>query len=214
MRITSVIRFSFITALLLLNIQLVHGVQQKAPQTDSQPMATIFGTTINASDVMPDEKEREALEQQAKDNYAQMLDYVVRANASNKIYEKVLENYAKQQGISLNEQLVEKFIETFESQMTGETSSTPINEIAKKQVMQYQTEKAMYEEFGGRVIFLQSNPMMPIDAYSALLSRYRDNGELKIIDKTLSETFWKVFEPPFQFEVSPENIDFSQPWWL
>lgn len=214
MRITSVIRFSFITALLLLNIQLVHGVQQKTPQTDSQPMATIFGTPINASDVMPDEKERDALKQQAKDNYAQMLDYVVRANASNKIYEKVIENYAKQQGISLNKQLVEKFIETFESQMTDETSSTPIGEIAVKQVMQYQTEKAMYEEFGGRVIFLQSNPMMPIDAYKALLSRYRDNGELKIIDKTLSETFWKVFEPPFQFEVSPENIDFSQPWWL
>lgn len=214
MRITSVIRFSFTTALLLLNIQFVHGVQQKAPQTDGQPMATIFGTTINSSDVMPDVKERDALKQQAKDNYAQMLDYVVRANASSKIYEKVLENYARQQGISLNKQLVEKFIETFESQMTDETSSTSINEIAVKQVMQYQTEKAMYEEFGGSVIFLQSNPMMPIDAYKVLLSRYRDNGELKIIDKTLSETFWKVFEPPFQFEIPPENIDFSQPWWL
>ncbi|WP_394222864.1 hypothetical protein [Alteromonas gracilis] len=214
MRITSVIRFSLITVLLLLNMQHVHGAQQRAPLPDDKPMAMVFGATISSADVMPNEEERDAIKQQVKDNYAQMLDYVIRVNASNKIYERVIEGYASQKGIVLNEDLVDKFIETFSSQMTDETSTKSIHEIAVKQVMQYQTEKAMFEEFGGRVIFLQSNPMMPIDAYHALLSRYRDNGDLKIIDKTLSETFWEVFEPPFQFEISPENIDFGQPWWL
>lgn len=159
-------------------------------------------------------KKRKNLKQQAKDNYAGMLDYVVRVNASNRIYELVLEDYAKQKGITVNQTLVSKFIEKFEGQVSSETATKPIKEIAAKQVIQFQTEKAMYEEFGGRVIFRQSNPQMPIDAYNTLLSRYRDAGKLSIIDEDLRDAFWDVFTPPFQYEIAPENVDFNQPWWL
>ncbi|MEM7267035.1 MAG: hypothetical protein AAF370_13950, partial [Pseudomonadota bacterium] len=126
----------------------------------------------------------------------------------------VLEDYAKQKGITVNQTLVSKFIEKFEGQVSSETTTKPIKEIATKQVMQFQTEKAMYEEFGGRVIFRQSNPQMPIDAYNTLLSRYRDAGKLSIIDEDLRDAFWDVFTPPFQYEIAPENVDFTQPWWL
>ena len=143
-----------------------------------------------------------------------MLDYVVRVNASTKIYELVLEDYAAKKGIELNQTLVTKFTEKFANQVSEKNSSKPIKEIAEKQVMQFQTERALFDEFGGKVIFRQSNPQMPIDAYKALLNRYRKNNQLQIIDSALKEAFWNVFTPPFQYEIAPENVDFTQPWWL
>ena len=41
-----------------------------------------------------------------------------------------------------------------------------------------------------------------------------DAGKLSIIDEDLRDAFWDVFTPPFKYEISPENVDFSQPWWL
>ena len=105
-------------------------------------------------------------------------------------------------------------MEKFANQVSEKNSSKPIKEIAEKQVIQFQTEKALFDEFGGKVIFRQSNPQMPIDAYKALLNRYRENNQLQIIDSALREAFWNVFTPPFQYEIAPENVDFTQPWWL
>lgn len=215
---TSTIRSLLATVLFVLSSNIACAAQSnenaKAQMMDQNVLATVLDTSIRMADVIPSEEERKNLKQKAKDNYADMLDYVARVNASSKIYELVLEDYVKQKGITLNQTLVNKFAAKFESQVTSDTTSKPISEIAAKQVMQYQAEKAMYEEFGGRVIFRQSNPQMPIDAYSTLLSRYRDAGKLNIVDEDLREAFWDVFTPPFQYEVAPENIDFTQPWWL
>ena len=214
MRILSTLRSSLATALLILCSNLANAAQVNEQVADQRILAKVLNIEIRMADVVPSEEERENLKQQAKDNYAGMLDYVVRVNASNRIYELVLEDYAKQKGITVNQTLVSKFIEKFEGQVSSETATKPIKEIAAKQVIQFQTEKAMYEEFGGRVIFRQSNPQMPIDAYNTLLSRYRDAGKLNIIDEDLGDAFWGVFTPPYQYEIAPENIDFTQPWWL
>ena len=214
MRMTSTIRSSLATALLILSSNLAYAAQANGQVDDQGVLGMVLNTEIRMADVVPSEEERKNLKQQAKDNYAGMLDYVVRVNASNRIYELVLEDYAKQKGITVNQTLVSKFIEKFEGQVSSETATKPIKEIAAKQVIQFQTEKAMYEEFGGRVIFRQSNPQMPIDAYNTLLSRYRDAGKLSIIDEDLRDAFWDVFTPPFQYEIAPENVDFTQPWWL
>lgn len=214
MRMTSIIRSSLAAVLFLTCSNSIYAAQANEQIAEQTVLATVLNTEIHMKDVMPGEKERKNLKQQSKDNYAEMLEYVVRVNASNKIYELVLEDYAKQKGITVNQTLVSKFIEKFESQVSSESATKPIKEIAAKQVMQFYTEKAMYEEFGGRVIFRQSNPQMPIDAYNTLLSRYRDEGKLDIIDEDLRDAFWDVFAPPFQFEIAPENVDFNQPWWL
>jgi uncharacterized protein YwqG len=214
MRMTSTILSSLATALFLLYSNLVYAAQANEQITDQNVLATVLNVDITMADVMPNEDERKNIKQQAKDSYADMVDYVARVNASNRIYDLVLKDYAKQKGISLNQTLVSKFTEKFENQVTSESASKPISEIAAKQVMQYQTEKAMFEEFGGRVIFRQSNPQMPIDAYKTLLTRYRDEGKLTILDEELRDAFWEVFAPPFQYEIAPENIDFTQPWWL
>lgn len=214
MRILSTLRSSLATALLILCSNLANAAQVNEQVADQRILAKVINIEIRMEDVVPSEEERKNLKQQAKENYSDMLEYVARVNASNRIYELVLEDYAKQKGITVNQTLVGKFIEKFEGQVSSETATKPIKEIAARQVIQFQTEKAMYEEFGGRVIFRQSNPQMPIDAYNTLLSRYRDAGKLSIIDEDLRDAFWDVFTPPYQYEIAPENVDFNQPWWL
>ena len=210
------LRVSLLISLLVLTSQSAFAEPQSQPlqQVDDNVLAVVIGRNVTRADAMPNEKEQKEIKEQAKEDYEDMLDYVVRVNASTKIYELVLEDYASKKGIELNQTLVTKFTEKFASQVSEQKSSKPIVEIARKQVMQYQTEKALFEEFGGRVVFRQSNPQMPIDAYKALLNRYRENNQLQIVDESLKEAFWDVFTPPFQYEIAPENVDFAQPWWL
>lgn len=216
MRIIVFLRVSLLISLFVFTAQSANAEPQSQPlqQVDDNVLAVVIGRNVTRADAMPNEKEQKEIKEQAKEDYEDMLDYVVRVNASTKIYELVLEDYASKKGIELNQTLVTKFTEKFASQVSEKNSSKPIKEIAEKQVMQFQTEKALYDEFGGKVIFRQSNPQMPIDAYKALLNRYRENNQLQIIDSALREAFWNVFTPPFQYEIAPENVDFTQPWWL
>lgn len=214
MRITLTIRTTLAALLLLLCSNFTFAIQADGLVVGENVLARVLNTEIRVVDVMPSEEKRQDMKEQAKDNYAEMLEYVARVNASNKIFELVLEDYVKERGITLNQTLVSKFTDKFESQVSSETSSKSIEDIAVKQVMQFQAEKAMYKEFGGRVVFRQSNPQMPIDAYNKLLSRYRDAGKLNIVDEDLSEAFWDLFSPPYQYEIAPESVDFSKPWWL
>lgn len=214
MRITSIIRTTLAALLLLLCSNFTYAAQADGLVVGENVLATVLNTEIRVVDVMPSEEKRQNMKEQAKDNYAEMLEYVAHVNASNKIFELVLEDYVKKKGITLDQTLVNKFTDKFKSQVSSETSSKPIEEIAVKQVMQFQAEKAMFEEFSGRVVFRQSNPQMPIDAYNKLLSRYRDAGKLNIVDEDLSEAFWDLFKPPYQYEIATENVDFSKPWWL
>tara|TARA_Y200000002_G_scaffold322306_1_gene282832 strand:- start:1431 stop:2099 length:669 start_codon:yes stop_codon:yes gene_type:complete len=218
MRIIVFLRVSLLISIFVFTAQSANAEPQSQPepvqQSDGNILAVVLGQNVTRTDAMPNEKEQKEIKEQAKENYNDMLDYVVRVNASTKIYELVLEDYAAKKGIELNQTLVTKFTEKFANQVSEKNSSKPIKEIAEKQVMQFQTEKVLFDEFGGKVIFRQSNPQMPIDAYKALLNRYRENNQLQIIDSALEEAFWNVFTPPFQYEIAPENVDFTQPWWL
>jgi len=218
MRIIVFLRVSLLISIFVFTAQSANAEPQSQPEpvqhSDGNILAVVLGQNVTRDDAMPNEKEQKEIKEQAKENYNDMLDYVVRVNASTKIYELVLEDYAAKKGIELNQTLVTKFTEKFANQMSEKNSSKPIKEIAEKQVMQFQTEKVLFDEFGGKVIFRQSNPQMPIDAYKALLNRYRENNQLQIIDSALEEAFWNVFTPPFQYEIAPENVDFTQPWWL
>ena len=85
MRMTSAIRSSLATALLILSSNLAYAAQANGQVGEQGVLAMVLNTEIRMADVVPSEEERKNLKQQAKDNYAGMLDYVVRVNASNRI---------------------------------------------------------------------------------------------------------------------------------
>lgn len=201
-------------------------------QVESQDiLAVVLGQPITVADVLPSEDVRKQMRDSANGNYAEMLSFTIDMNTSNKVLEQLLNDYATKKGIVADKQLIGKFIDKFGGEIAkknnapansasvnniNEDKASPktIDEIATHQVLKYLTEKSLYEEFGGTVIFRQSNPQMPIDAYRTLLSQYSTQGQLTFNDSELEETFWRSFKAPFKYIVPAENVDFSQPWWL
>jgi len=188
---------------------------QDTNEQNSAVLAVVLGQPVTVKKATPSINDLVQLREDAGDNYNAVLDHIIKVNASNAVIQAVLDDYAKQKNITLNLQWVKQFETKFGREVSDtEQASTNIEDIAKKQVLLFQTERAMYEEFGGRVIFRQSNPQMPIDAYQALLKRYQVSGKLTFNDSQLASSFWESFAPPFQFEIPAENVDFSTPWWL
>jgi len=59
-------------------------------------------------------------------------------------------------------------------------------------IRQWKINRALYQEYGGRVIFQQGGPE-PLDAYRRHLEKLRDNGVLVIRDPEVEAHFWRYF---------------------
>lgn len=179
---------------------------------DDNHIATLFGNALYLSDVKPDDATLREMEKEMGDGFRAALGEVMLANLTNKIINAVLSDYAQTQNMVIDSALTERFKRTFAGTLSDK-SAQEIVQIAEKNVLQWQAEKAMFETFGGRVIFQQTNPLTPIDAYKALLTQYKEKGSFIILDPDARARFWETFEPPFRFEVASENVDFRNPWW-
>lgn len=207
-------------------------------EKDTTVVATLFGKPITMDDITPSEEVLTTMQRQAssRGEFNGMLALASLTELSEQIIEGVLDDYAAAHTITVDQALVEKFKEKFASsskvkleQAAGDSDSansssgntdsasggkTSSDEIAQRQVMIYLTEKHMYNALGGKVVFRQSNPQMPVEAYFNVLKEYEQSGKFEILDKSLQEGFWSPFTPPYQYELAKENIDFSKPWWL
>ncbi|BFT31618.1 hypothetical protein D210916BOD24_27940 [Alteromonas sp. D210916BOD_24] len=182
-------------------------------------LAYVLGKAITLDSVMPQESERVEMRNNARDNYAGLLAYRIQITATNDIISLLREDYAQQKKIVVDEALQRAFVEKFGEEFNAKQPQShhkTIQQIAHDEVLKYATEKAMYEEFGGRVVFTQSNPQMPVDAYNTLLTRYKDAGQLNIVDEELNRAFWAIFSEsvPFKYVIPNENINYDHPWWL
>ena len=183
-----------------------------------QTVATLFGEPVDEQAISPSAKQ---LNQLAKMNSASkemaLAQFRHRALAD-KIIQAVLDDYAQKRGITVDKSLVEKFKSRFSASLNSpslsESEQRSADQIATKQVLRWQIDKALYEEFGGTVVYQQSNPQMPAGAYEKLLKNYQQQGAFTITDGRYQAVFWEAIEPPYPFELEEEQIDFSQPWWL
>ena len=79
-------------------------------------------------------------------------------------------------------------------------------------------DRALYGQYGGRVIFQQGGPE-PLDAYRRFLEERKETGAFAIVDKAFEAKFWDYyrndaihsFYPPGSEE---EKMAFDTPWWL
>lgn len=62
------------------------------------------------------------------------------------------------------------------------------NGIAETMIREWKTDKALYEEYGGRLILRQGRPE-PIDAYRKFLDYIKTAGNLKILDPAYEAVF-------------------------
>ncbi|WP_265618043.1 hypothetical protein [Alteromonas aquimaris] len=186
-----------------------------------KPIAELFAQPVLESALMPDSQTLSQIARMNSASKEMALVQYLHSKFAETLIEGVLEDFAQRQAIKVDQQLKRAFVERFEQQILQETvnddtaaNTAKVNEIADTQVRHWQINKALYEKFGGVVIFKQNNPQFPVGAYETLLKQYQQAGKLKIFDDRYRAVFWEALEPPYSFEIDPANVNFDTPWWL
>ena len=64
------------------------------------------------------------------------------------------------------------------------------------------------------MIFQQANPREPVRPYRKFLEKMEQGKVFEIFDEANAKEFWHYFRRKHPFEVPPEEVNFSVPWWL
>ena len=88
-------------------------------------------------------------------------------------------------------------------------------EVAKQVITKWKVNKAVYDQYGGRVIFQQAGDE-PMDAYRAFLKDEQAKGNFKILDAKYETSFWEHFDISTTGVYSKEEADkvMNTPWWM
>jgi len=181
----------------------------------SSTIATILDSEISLADISPDDELLAAYAKNAKTSRELALLQYRLAALTDKVLARVIDDYLRQQEITREETWISSFLERF-SNLNEQSSEEEIaywNNIAEQQIRQWQFDKLVYDKFKGAVVFRNNHPQFPVEAYARLLTEYRDAGQLMFLDDQLGALFWQAFQPPYRFEITPENINLSAPWW-
>jgi hypothetical protein len=85
--------------------------------------------------------------------------------------------------------------------------------VATLWVKQWKVNQALYGEFGGRIIFQQAG-WEPIDAYRALLDRYKANKGFVVHDPALQDAVYSYFKHNFVYaDEKKAKFYFEKPYW-
>ncbi len=88
--------------------------------------------------------------------------------------------------------------------------------IAHQFVMSWKINKALYAEYGGRIIFQQAG-VEPLDAYRNFLKDQEKKGAFRIMDKQYEPGFWRYFtnDAMHTFYEKGDGATFiNTPWWM
>lgn len=66
------------------------------------------------------------------------------------------------------------------------------DEVAGAFIRQWKINRALYREFGGRIIFQQGGPE-PLDAYHRFLEASQARGDFEITNRDLDAAFWRYY---------------------
>ncbi len=133
----------------------------------------------------------------------------------NQVHEFILralvEDYAKQNDIKPDAAHIDGFQKAYAS---AGMSDEKLQSLARFNALRFAADKAIYQQFGGRVVFDQAHPTMPIEAYAKLLMAYKKTGRLVFQEEKYEMTFWQSLERPDALVIPAEDVNFSAPWWM
>ena len=65
-------------------------------------------------------------------------------------------------------------------------------EVARSFILRWKVNRALYRQYGGRIIFQQAGPE-PLDAYRRFLDEQAAKGNFKILDSSMEKEFWRYY---------------------
>lgn len=90
-------------------------------------------------------------------------------------------------------------------------------DIAKVSIRAWKVNRALFDKYGGRVIFQQAGPE-PLDAYREFLKEQEAKGSFQIMDENLTPLFWNYFTNDkmhtFYSDEDKAAEMMATPWWL
>ena len=144
---------------------------------------------------------------------------------------RLLDRYAEQQRIEVTGDEIDAFVESQQRGMAehGLTADEDLDpeevaqvtgmrrDWARAIIRQWKVHRALYQRYGGRIIFQQFGPE-PLDAYRQYLEERRSAGDFTIHDKAFEDTFWRYFNDDtmhsFYLPGSEEEAQaLTTPWW-
>lgn len=90
-------------------------------------------------------------------------------------------------------------------------------QVAAAFIRQWKVNRALYRQYGGRIIFQQGGPE-PLDAYRLFLEEQQRQGAFEILNPSLEAGFWHYFRTDAIHSFYPsgsaeEQRTFDRPWW-
>lgn len=171
---------------------------------DGGPTARVLGTNLTATD---------------------------EAELASAILTPLLDQYASEQGIEVESSEIEGFLEALRSgkEREGLTSDQDLTDeeaaqieemetsMAISTIRQWKINKALHEEYGGRIVYQQLGPE-PLDAYREFLESRQAEGAFEIYDPVMADAFRSYFTDDSRHDfMEPGSADannaFSAPFW-
>ena len=166
------------------------------------------------------------------DTIAVVLDREISVKEADKLEGLILgtlrDRFAKDNKIEPTEAELNTFIAKFNELSESAPEIPELDEIPEEElrasgrqaavsfVTTWKFNKALYDKYGGRVIFQQFGPE-PVDAYRDFLREQERKGAFEILDKKYEASFWDYFTNDGSHSFYPEGEGariMSTPWWL
>jgi hypothetical protein len=150
-----------------------------APIGQGAPVATVLGKAVDTND-------REALR--------------------DAILTPLLDQYAAERGIRAESPEIDAMLERMRRDRAG-SALAPADDLSSEEeaevdrmrratlqalIRQWKINKALYDQYGGRIIYQQLGPE-PLDAYREFLRQREADGAFAIRDQSLEASFWLYF---------------------
>jgi heat shock protein HslJ len=166
---------------------------------------------------------------------ATVLGEAVRTGDAGEMQETVLtrlfDRYADKQGIEVTDAEIDAFVENMRRGMraeglTAEDDLTPEEaaqaeqmrrDMGRSMIRQWKLNRALYQRYGGRIIYQQLGPE-PLDAYRRYLEERQAAGDFEIHDKSFEAQFWRYFTNDAMHDFYPPGSEeaaraFTTPPW-
>ena len=88
-------------------------------------------------------------------------------------------------------------------------------EVGRRFVRAWKINKALFDKYGGRIIFQQAGPE-PLDAYRTFFKEEEKRRSFQIHDPELKKVFWKYYVDEKMHVFSPTDQAkelMAKPWW-
>jgi hypothetical protein len=194
-------------------------------------VARIFGRDIFITDLNPTDDELRMVKRSRQDlSDDQIFSEVRSEKLAHLIWDPIWAEFDKTHDVEPTEAEIDDHVRAMEAftavdpdrqlpddpRISAKMKKEVEREVAESFVKQWKRSKALYEEYGGMVLFTHFNPMEPVGAMRKLLESHEAKGDFEIYDEQLKQQFWKYYlKDPISWKVlPPDKVDYSEPWWL